>query len=219
MAAVYKVISEEFAEKFISGESIRIGTLYDFKNEEKHASGISDSKEGQGKTNFSSTNHLKGYERASMNQDIKNLGFFTGPNIDFNFNNSSIILNHPNCFVFCSCLEKPSLKKFKKTISDNQGYDTVLKVNNIEEFSNMLATALRRANLSSGAYWGGPIKYVPDDWDYLANGIKPPNPFEKGLEFRDQQEHRVIFEAYSNDIKVGFADFDPFPKNLVERIN
>jgi len=219
MSVVFKVIDEKYADNFITGKSIRLGTLYDFRDIEKHSKGISDPNEGVAKSYISETNNLESYEKALVRQDFKNLGLFSGPDVDLHFTNCNIIQNYPNCFIFCSCMEMPDIKSFNGTIAYESGYNAVLRINDIRALSEMLAVALQRAGKSDGGYFGAPVSYLDSEWDYLEKGIKPPNPFEKHIAFQGQDEHRVIFNSYSNDINASIADFEPFPANLVERVN
>ncbi|EOW6434228.1 hypothetical protein ACOZWC_003701 [Cronobacter turicensis] len=139
---LYKYMKKEFAEAFISQGKIRIGTLYDFRNIEKHGPEIGD--EGEGTRTAHYTNNSTQSIDASKVHGLTELANMFGIAIG----GGTIIarpgalisgqLSSPDLFVYCASKELDQHKMVE------MGYDSCIKINDPYSFFECISKSLTK---------------------------------------------------------------------------
>ena len=183
--------------------TIRIGTLHDFRKSE-HKKGIADPAEGTKQV----LHHVGEVSAANVDEALQNHGYdikaletFGVMKIgkesqmtNFTFRNISMskTFNEPDCFIICS-----SIYKSKRTMSQFEGADSCIEINQINTFYNILTNTL---NTISPVVFRGVHKVIYKDrqekWNGHDWGHHPALIKEK--EFEPQGEIRAIWQPKFN---------------------
>lgn len=190
-----KYSEEKYIDALLNMGSIRIGTLYDFRNIE-HKKGIADEEEGKklltyhiNKTQYPSKDSI--HIRAL--NELGNASFAEGhnPNNEFIIENVKVInqLEVPDCYVMCfsSSLSRDTLREF-------EGANSALIVLKLHEFFKEITKQL---NFISSVKFIGVrrVQYQPrrEIWNGINHGISPVSI--KSLAYAKQYELRAIWES------------------------
>ncbi len=183
---IYKYVSKEFLDSFLYGRTIKIGTLSDFHNAEKHSGDVLDPEEGvlniipEGLT-FSSSDPRA---QAAMN-------FVTGINglniEDCTAYDCGVIVSvQQDCHIFCASNE------FSPAIAEALGYDACVEIGDPVAFWTALG---RRFNTQTGKgfdMYTAPIQIASRNVSAYGSEFKL-NPFLKGPRFAGLKECRTAF--------------------------
>ena len=95
--SVYKFTKKQFMDDFFSTGTLKIGTLIDFQNTEKHGTSVGDSSEGRHRV-LQSVTRTKRVEPGSF------LSEFFSPGDGWSINNCTFVQrrNSPDAFLFCA---------------------------------------------------------------------------------------------------------------------
>lgn len=214
---VYKYLSSQFVDSFVNGSSIRIGTLNDFRDIEKHQYGISDSMEGSASTYFADTEHVSGQGREKLQKDLNPLFGFPEKTV-IDLNHIEVVVSHTDCYIFSTSLDSGDLTGKSITIDDPDEYNSVVEINNMFRLAELLVGRLFELGLCTGQYWCKPVVYRKMKRQYDKDGFHMPDPFLKDNEFENQREFRVMIEATNREIQPEIIKIDKLPDYLLRRL-
>lgn len=192
---LYKYLPREFAESLVQRGSTRIGTLRDFRDEEKHGKGIGDATEGTKTIHARLDGTFDGgtRETAAINQ----LGtIFIGEGCkDITFEGSMSVSQHtqPDALVWCCSTERSA-----KALTSIDGADTCVEIFDVTGFFDALDRAVR-AHFSSynGLEKFGPFKVSyqsrTEEWNQRDLGLNPVFIKEDIPVFASQREVRAAW--------------------------
>ncbi len=115
---MYRYSEKIYNDSLLNMGIIRIGTLHDFRNKEKHKIGVADEMEGA-KTIRSSFVESKTFNTSDKNSDdmLRYFGIKSAAGTRHTFTNSKLERNHhhPNCFILCasSICSLETMREFK----------------------------------------------------------------------------------------------------------
>lgn len=178
MTVVFKHMTRENAEKLSRGE-IRIGS-FAYYHDSEHQSSIQDENEGLtlGYTNENTT--LTSNERVETT--IAGLKFVTESGGVIDISNSKFIRTLPPLYIYST--------SFVGKVGHFKGYDTVIRINDIEGFGKIIVDG--RRDLFHG-YHANSVQYQPVVYNALNHQGVEPNPFIKGVNFSRDEEYRIVF--------------------------
>jgi len=193
---IYKYMKRRHVNSFMKDGTIRVGTLYDFRNEEKHGAEIGDKDEGT-KTLTTDGYHcldtvdpntFPPWYKKHFEESIKVQG---GGRLQFHARDGfRLKLTVPDRFVFCASHE------FDGALIENGEYDACLKINYPLEFFNSLTNKMKH----KAAWLGmGYCTYRPrlilgeNDMGHEPSLIKEER-------YAYQKEVRSAWEASSDEI-------------------
>ena len=188
--SLYKFGKKKYTELAVKKGQIRLGTFFDFRDEEKHRGNILDKKEGIyeriTKIDMYSGN-IQGINK-SLNTKFKGGGLIAMYGVNYS---QTMVL--PNAFVFCCSSE---LNESTINAAKIEGYDSVYKINNHLKFSDIIASNLNgKVMLASGGFC------VYTDNNTIKTNLKAVcsenlnfnQYFIKRKQFERQKEYRLIF--------------------------
>lgn len=179
MTTVYKHLARMDAESMARGE-IRIGSFAYFHGDE-HPATIRDEKEG---ITVGRTKEVVLTTQSSepVETIIAGLKFVTQSGGVINASNMTFIRTLPPLYIYCTT--------FIRDVGHFKERDTVVKINDIEEFGRILVDGKR--DLLNG-YWSNRVRYEPRVYDALNHQGIDPDPFIKDKEFSPDEEFRLVF--------------------------
>ena len=137
---LYKYMQKQFADEFLSEGKLRIGTLYDFRDIEKHGPEIGDEGEGTQTAHYTNDGHKPIDSRSvdGLTQLANMFGIGLGGGTITLGPNAVIsgMLSSTNLFIFCVSHEL-NQEKMKE-----MGYDSCIEINNPEMFFNSLSLTM-----------------------------------------------------------------------------
>ncbi|EAR56843.1 hypothetical protein SKA34_05165 [Photobacterium sp. SKA34] len=190
MGVLYKYMKKEHAKLLVEQGSLRIGTLYEFRDEEKHGQEIGDNKEGTKST-------YMGVDQAcwsTANQPEFTKSFFKLEE-DATLNISGLTLEKPQTspdfYIYCTTYE------FDESAMRDFGYDSCVAIEQPENFLKCISKSLKHKGLYQGSY---KCKYqsrrMPHDFD---SGVHPA--LIKENEYSYQKEVRSIWLSTKDNIQ------------------
>ncbi len=186
---LYKYLKMTYADSLIGSGSTRVGTLYDFRDEERHGAGIGDAAEGK-KSVLAVIDGV--FDGGTKKADaLKEMGINMGAGCtDISFVNSFAMkdINHQDALVWC-CSTECSLDAMKQL----EGADTCVEIETVP-FFEALSDAVR--NQYGDVMHCGPfcVSYQNRDevWNGADLGVSPV--FVKdGEQFSAQKEVRMAW--------------------------
>jgi len=190
MSILYKYMQKEHAKLLIEEGKFRIGTLYEYRDIEKHGEVIGDFEEGKKSTYMAiSFETWNPNNQPEFTKDFFNLsgnGSLTISNLTLEKPNDS-----PNHYLFCTTdiFDKNALADF--------GYDTCIIIENPKRFFSIISKTLRHKAKYLGAfkcqYQSRRVSYNQD------NGAHPA--IIKPLKYKSQNEVRGLWLAKKKIIK------------------
>ncbi len=137
MGVLYKYMRKEHADLLVDKGCLRIGTLYEFRNEEKHGKAIGDNQEGkkctymvaetQEWTEHTQPEFTKGLFKIKSGATVHISGGGTIEKPE----------ESPDCYVFCTT------SQFDTSAMRDFGYDTCVVIEQPEKFLKELSKKLR----------------------------------------------------------------------------
>jgi hypothetical protein len=221
MQPLYKFFERKWADEFVSGRSIRVGTISDFRNIEEHQLQKGDVNEGYlhfgagketfcvGEANFLNVGRYGPIEVQSEDVFSRLFKRRTGSsplnNVTFRgFTKAAVVLEVGDAYVLC--LSSASSREAARTL--DLKYDTCVKIGNPEMLVKSVTNSLVLGEIAYSYQKFGAVKYSG-----IAVGKHDDVEFEeafflKGTEFAEQQEHRMIWTT-NGQIAPYTCAFDP----------
>ncbi|HCG8492895.1 hypothetical protein HJ097_14955 [Vibrio parahaemolyticus] len=190
MKVLYKYMKKEHAKLLVEQGSLRIGTLYEFRDEEKHGKEIGDFQEGTkstymevGEANWNTNNQpefSKSFFKLSDGATLKISGItLEKPQ------------NSPDFYIYCTTYE------FDESAMRDFGYDACVVIEQPERFFNCISKALKHKSSYEGSY---NCVYQPRRMAHeLDMGVHPALIKESAYSY--QKEVRSIWRPDSATIK------------------
>ena len=178
MTVVFKHMTRENAEKLTRGE-IRIGS-FAYYHDTEHQTSIQDKNEGLtlGYTDENTT--LTSNERVETT--IAGLKFVTESGGFIDVSNVKFVRPLPPLYIYST--------SFVGTVGHFEGYDAVIKINDIEAFGRIIVDG--RCDLFHG-YHANRVQYQPRVYNALCHQGIEPDPFIKDVTFSRDEEYRIVF--------------------------
>lgn len=176
MTIVFKHMTQENAERLSRGE-IRIGSFAYYQDTAHHTT-IRDEREG---VTIGRTKEAVLTSPDRVETIIAGLKFVTDSGGIIDVSNSTFIRQLPPLYIFSTSLVG--------NVGHFEGYDAVIRINNIESFGRTLVDG--RRDLFHG-YHSGRIRYEPRVYDALNHQGVDPDPFIKDIRFSRDEEFRLV---------------------------
>lgn len=190
MAVLYKYLHKKHAKMLLERGKLRIGTLYEFRDIEKHGVEIGDATEGQ-KSIFMEINKetWNPKNQPEFSKNFFNLG-----------NNGSLTIqgitlekpiNSPDYYIYSTT------EVFDENILSDFGYDICVIIENPEKFFAAITRTLRHKGVFEGVFrCQYHSKRLSHDRDH---GIHPA--IIKSPEYEKQKEVRTLWKPKKNSIQ------------------
>lgn len=200
----FKYMEKEFALGLVNKGIVKIGTLYDFKNQEDYGSEIGDRDEGM----------RKDYERnviakitksgIESNSDYFNTLYGSGPmknkfivggdNAHISLNGTTVTTRtvDKDHYIFCGTYE-PSYYSMRKM---SQSYDTAILISDVKKFGKIIEKLLPRGSKFLDCYY---CDYIERNEHHSIK--RPSGMLIKDPIYAHQKEIRFIWEAPNDEIK------------------
>ncbi len=237
MPTIFKLLHQRHVDGTMSGESVRLGTLAEYRNREKRNrenKGIGDRDEGAAidivkSFTFNTATDLDNAEKLAQLRDMRpfeNVKFteeaLKERNFQINMSNNKFIreINH---YLFCASrtIDNDVVERMKRDseIDGDDAYDFVIPIVRPDQFAAAIGVPIGKrfnkemVNLYQVMHLN--VKYDAKENDLIKNGQSDPNPFIKGTDFLDQKEYRFVIPVHLDEdqegecFKVDFLD-DPF---------
>ena len=185
---LYKYMKSEFAQKVISEGTFRIGTLYEFQNEEKHGAAIGDSEEG---TKYVRNGPNETYDYSvpgSVPAFVKNfIRAEEGMHVKIEGIQMQQTVRCPDFYLYCVTSEvcPKAMAEFE--------CDTVIKISEPVKFFSGLADGLLQKVKISDNFYIVPCIYRDRANNYSENDRTHPATI-KDHRYDYQKEVRAIWE-------------------------
>ena len=211
---LYKYMEREFAENFISDGRLRIGTLYDFRNIEKHGDEIGDAGEGTQTASYrnDSYQHIDSRSVEGLTTLANMFGIGVGGGT-ITFGPDAVMsgmLSSPDLYIFCVSHEF-NLQKMRE-----MGYDSCIAIRNPDSFYNALSSSLSNVAMpcdhDSVRYQDRHIK-ISESIETRSYLIKPD--YER---FVNQKEYRFVWRPIFDNNETFVDIICPAAANLCEKI-
>ena len=196
---VYKFFERKWAEEFVMGKSVRLGSISGFRNIEIHKLKKGDESEGQigirkegGLTIM--RNSVLGWQLASRGID------FDGINCDLR--GAAVRLNVGDALVFC-CSIRDGLQIAKDL---DASYDTCVRIGNPKLLAHRITDALVRKGMQVGTTMLREVQYVGHTVD--ENFRFEDGFFLKRSEYQRQREFRFVWPIEQSISHIDLK-FDP----------
>lgn len=201
---MYKFSSIKYNEQLFKIGILRIGTLYDFRNQE-HKKGILDRDEGK-KTIVHNVQNIDITDSKNLTKEEKDIkeawekqgsikieegGRIIANNIISNKN-----INSKNYFIYCTSSSLDARKKFRET-----EYDSCYEISSPTKFFNEITNMLNRITPVKFLGYHN-VHYKERKEKYEKNGNNIPPFLIKELEYKGQFEIRAIWEPIYNGIEI-----------------
>jgi hypothetical protein len=190
---IFKNMKAHHASSLLRDGVLRIGTLYEFRDVEKHGTVIGDDEEGV-KRRYSRLNGR--YTNETATEIVKKF-IDIGPGADVSLEDCTFTDQEesPDCYMFCATQE------YSAKVMAQFNADTCIAIENEQEFYKALTRAINRETGNKNRFWGQHrctytsrnVKYEED------HGI--PGALIKGKKYEEQKEVRAIWQPPSNTIQ------------------
>lgn len=209
---IYKFMEEKYLDAFLNGDSVRIGTLHEYMNEEQYDLATLDTDEGAVNINDSSgTMVLNEEANPQVMHQLRAAGIIDSSS-HFNITMHSIHGTHlriesPNAHIFCASEEcEPDI-----SAGLNTKYDVCVKIGNPIAFHHSLQTAycLYSPKSADNEYHSQMFQMI-----YKSRHLNEDDDnYEFGAHIKDtafayQKECRILFNANIADKKPLIIPFD-----------
>jgi hypothetical protein len=190
MPVLYKYMKKKHAKLLLEQGSLRVGTLYEFRNEEKHGQEIGDNKEGTKSAYMQVENETwSTSNQPEFSKSFFNLGSGGSLNI------SGITLekpqNSPDFYIYCTTYE------FDESAMRDFGYDVCIEIEQPEKFFKCISKYLKHKAKYQGSY---KCKYQPRRLPHNHDsGVHPS--LVKEAEYSYQKEIRSIWMPTKQNIE------------------
>lgn len=178
MTVVFKHMTRKNAEKLTRGE-IRIGSFAYYQDTEHQAS-IQDINEGV-TVGYTDENTVLTSDKR-VETTIAGLKFVTESGGIIDVSGAKFIKPLPPLYIYST--------SFVGEVGHFEGYDTVIRINDIEEFGKIIVNG--RRDLFHG-YHANRVQYQPVVYNALNHQGVEPDPFIKGVNFSRDEEYRIVF--------------------------
>ena len=191
---LYKYTQNVYALKMVQTGQCRVGTLFEYRDKEKHGSEVGDSDEGR-KTTYSNDPLIDWTKPETVPDIVKRVvkvGEGRNPifqNCWFNVNEES-----PDCYVFsvAEALNPNVMREF--------GYDAVVRITHPNLFFQALTECLQNMRRIKSEFTLSKCRYIDRTQHYSRqHSIHPA--FMKDPRYKYQQEVRVIWIPEENPIE------------------
>ncbi|MEZ8470771.1 hypothetical protein AB6D20_007280 [Vibrio splendidus] len=190
MPLLYKYMKKEHAKLLLEQGSLRIGTLYEFRDEEKHGKEVGDNKEGTKSAYMEVDNE----QWSPSNQPEFSKSFFNlGTNGSINISGVTLERpqNSPDFYIYCTTYE------FDESAMRDFGYDTCIEIEQPEKFFKCISKSLKHKANYQGSHR---CKYQPRRLPHnLDSGVHPS--LVKEVEYAYQKEVRSIWVPTKQNIE------------------
>ncbi len=195
-AEIYKFMPRRYLDDFMSGKSVRVGTLEEFRNAEDHAGTKLDPSEGvlnigmgmnfgtlANPIDLSDSKYSSVLDYVNNNTSMRISGMKNvGPT------NNAFSISGPNMHIFCVSY------LFDSDIAGrlDKKYDVCVKIKNVLAFIAQLNTSLSLLINTDIGPSCGPVMYDGDDITIESKDISI-DPFRKDSKFSLDKEFRIVF--------------------------
>ncbi len=204
---LYKYTYYRYALKMVVEGSIRVGTLKDYRDEDKYGLEIADKGEGTQTTRMGRFKPIDPKRHNTIPSTIKRqieMGHFK---FDSGIKNFTIYGNVnelvPNLYVYSLSTNKDVIKAFEKA-----AYDSIIEINNPLGFIEVLTRQINWRDSSIITCKFNPIEYIRREQEIETQTSTHPI-FVKDPIHSGQKEYRLVWEA-------GGKEIEPFIFNNLE---
>lgn len=180
MTIVFKHMTRENAERLARGE-IRVGSFTYYQDAE-HATAIRDELEGITVGRVAGTTVLTSASPEPNETIVAGLKFVTQSGGMIDISNTTFVRALPPLYIYSTSLVGD--------VGHFQEYDTVVRINDIEQFGRILVDG--RRDIFKG-YWANRVRYEPRAYGALNHPGIEPDPFTKDGIFAPDEEFRLVF--------------------------
>lgn len=183
MPVLYKYLRRSHAELLLKSGKLRIGTLYEYRNIEKHGAVIGDHEEGKSSVYMGIEDEIWTPEnQPDFAKSFFNLG--QGGSLRVQGITLEKPQESPNFYLFCATHE------FDRKAMLDFGYDCCVVIEKPERFFAAITHTIRNKTIFQGVH---KCQYVPRRRSHGAdNGIHPA--IIKDPTYRDQKEVRALWQ-------------------------
>jgi hypothetical protein len=195
---LYKFLELGYAKSLVKRGSIRIGTLFEYRDQERHSHGVLDTGEGMvahsERIDYARVDQLTKYTRAAIDSPSPDRVVIRNLTVN-------IELSVPDVFLYCTSLS-PSWDA-----DIHPGYTTCVEIMDVAAFADGVGQVLHRAALATGLYGLGAVHYAGREHrtrTFMGTRVGgPPAAIEflKPMAYRSQEEFRFVYEPVSRPIK------------------
>ena len=186
----FKYLKKRHLQAFLSHGTIRLGTLFEYRDMERYGPTIGDKDEGRHYTDFhipgggiielgSGTPEANYLEKHSMFKNAKGL--------KVQFEEETVLRFVQDCldaYIFCATQE------YNPDVMREFGYDSCIEIIHIEKFFDAIS---RRVRHKAEFIGGGPIQYGSRRTKYTEPHKRHPAML-KDEEYRNQKEFRALWK-------------------------
>ena len=211
---IFKFAESKFSKEFIDKGQIKIGTLYDYRNEEKYSGKICDNKEGN------KTISVRIENVSTKGNEFLKHGIPMGGDGNIKLSNSTITLdlNSKNCYIYCTASELLSDTLIQYFEED--GYDSCVMITQPNEFFKELDKSFEFGtfiNFFSCLYGSRNINLNwEQDKEYIKVLKSFPASILKPKEYFHQREIRAILSPNTDSIKPEIIEIPSLTKYLID---
>lgn len=190
MAVLYKYLRKDHAKMLLERGKLRIGTLYEFRDIEKHGTAIGDNEEGKKSTYMEIEKEtLTPKNQHEYTKDFFNLG--TDASLTIQGITLEKPINSPNYYIYSTS------EVFDKNALNNFGYDTCIVIENPEQFFAVISKTFRHKGELEGIFR---CQYHPRRLSFdQDHGIHPA--IIKSPEYENQKEVRTLWKPKKKSIQ------------------
>jgi hypothetical protein len=193
---LYKFLAPEHARALIERGSTRIGTLHEYRRQERHGHQVLDVGEGTLRHTeriiTARGDQITPYTRALFNTDSPLCGLQNG--------NVAVSVEVPDLYLYCLSLSQSWEAKI------DPSYTVCVEIFEPIAFMLGVLQILQRKHLVTRRSGFGAVVYAGRNHmtstfgDVQAGGVPAPIPLLKPFEYRDQKEYRFVFEPSARPI-------------------
>jgi hypothetical protein len=200
---IYKFMSSRFSDDFLSGRSVRLGTLGEFRNTELHRLNKGDPNEGAFNIKGDKPWTMSPTKHSAMHRALFNVGL-RGTGNQFRNNGIDIRIVEPDCNVFCTA------RSFSEAIAQDldDEYDICVEIKNTEAFIQALGDGIHKSYSSSpGVLAFDPVRYDARTLPPTASSFDR-SVFLKDTKFQKQDEFRIVYCPEGKAVEPKIFAFD-----------
>jgi len=188
----YKYMKQEYVDAFLQEGLLRIGTLYEYRDIEKHGQHIGDDQEG---LKFIEHDYGKVDWRGphDVPEELKDtLTMEPGGQIDIRFVSRNTV-GSPDYYLFCVAWE------FSATVMREFGYDSCVRIDNPACFLHEINGVMWDQHAAKALFWRW-CEYTLRKESH-DNQTDIPPAIVKSPQFAHQKEVRAIWEPSEKEIR------------------
>ena len=196
----FKFMERKWAEKFVTGESIMLGTLEDYRSTEIH--GLKKGDRMEGNVGFADLDPFAIDKTPNIREQIKARGITLEGNY-LGDNTYQYFQKGPNDYVLCLTTE-PDPKMLPEL---DPKYDALVRIGNVKLLMERLTASMEMEGIEIVICGLGPITYRSRTVG--RDGKLDTGPFYKDPIFSGQREYRLAWRPKSSKFKPRPFKIDP----------